>query len=135
LVGYSFAFLKARLVAGIGLITGIAASLSMAAAEYLSTQEEDTQKNPLKASLYTGLAYVITVAVLVLPYLIFSNIFLCLGFMLSSVLLIVLFFTFYISVAKNLPFRRRFGQMAGLSLSIAAINFGVGILIKKIFGL
>jgi VIT1/CCC1 family predicted Fe2+/Mn2+ transporter len=43
-------------------------------------------------------------------------------------------FTFYISVAKNLNFKKRFIEMAGLSLSIAAITFFIGMAIRKIFG-
>ena len=43
-----------------GLITGVAASLSMATSEYLSTKSESSTKNPFKASFYTGIAYVLT---------------------------------------------------------------------------
>lgn len=135
LVGFTLALQKTRLVAIVGLITGIAASMSMAAAEYLSTKQEKTEKSPLKASVYTGLTYVMTVTILVLPYFIFSNIYVCLSWVVLGALLIVFMFTFYISVAKNLNFKRRFLEMAGLSLTIAAINFGIGLVIRKVFGI
>lgn len=135
LVGFTLALQNARLVAIVGLITGIAASMSMAASEYLSTKQEDTEKNPLKASIYTGFAYVLTVIILVLPYFIFSNIFLCLSLVITGALLIVLLFTFYISVAKGLSFKHRFFEMAGISLSIAAINFFIGLIIRNVFGI
>jgi VIT1/CCC1 family predicted Fe2+/Mn2+ transporter len=135
LVGFTLALQKTRLVAIVGLITGIAASMSMASAEYLSTKHEDTAKNPLKASVYTGLTYISTVVVLVLPYFIFSNIYVCLGWVVLGALLIVFAFTFYISVAKNLDFKKRFLEMAGLSLTIAAINFAIGLVIRKVFGI
>ncbi len=48
LVGLSLALQNTKLVGIVGLITGIAASLSMAASEYLSTKHEDTQKTLLK---------------------------------------------------------------------------------------
>ena len=134
LAGLTLALQNRGLVAIVGLITGIAASMSMAASEYLSTKQEETDKNPLKASIYTGFAYVITVLFLISPYLIFKNIFLCLGLVIVNALLVILVFTFYISVAKDLSFKKRFLEMAGISLSIAVINFFIGIIIRRVFG-
>ena len=51
-------------------------------------------------------AYVFTVACLVLPYLVFSNYVASLVFTLVAAILIIVVFNFYISVAKDLPFRR-----------------------------
>jgi len=135
LVGFTLALQNTRLVAIVGLITGIAASLSMAASEYLSTKQENTGKNPLKASLYTGLAYVGTVVILVAPYFLLKNIFFCLSLVIMDALLIILIFTFYISVAKGLSFKKKFLEMAGISLGIAAINFLIGLMIRKVFGI
>lgn len=135
LVGFTLALQNTRLVAIVGLITGIAASLSMAASEYLSTKHEDnTEKSPVKASVYTGIAYILTVILLISPYLIFKNIYICLGLVILFVILVIAFFTFYTAVAKNLNFKKRFLEMAGLSLTIAVINFIIGIAIRKVFG-
>ncbi|MSR77499.1 MAG: rubrerythrin family protein [Candidatus Omnitrophica bacterium] len=134
LAGFTLALQNTRLIGIVGLITGIAASMSMASSEYLSTKQEGADKNPLKAGIYTGLAYVGTVAILVSPYFFFTNMFLCLGLALANALLIILFFTFYISVAKRLDFKKRFLEMAALSLSIAAITFVIGMAIRKVFG-
>ncbi len=134
LVGLTLALQNTRLVGIVGLITGIAASMSMAASEYLSTKQEDTQKSPIKASIYTGFAYILTVFFLISPYLIFKNIFLCLALVLFAAVLVIFVFTYYISVAKGLSFKKRFFEMAGISLSIAAINFFIGIVIRKVFG-
>lgn len=135
LVGFTLALQNTRLVGIVGLITGIAASLSMAASEYLSTKQEKTEKSPLKASIYTGLAYVGTVVSLILPYLLFKNIYICLGFVITVALLVILIFTYYISVAKELNFKKRFLEMAGISLGVAAINFIIGLAIRKVFGI
>jgi len=40
-----------------------------------------------------------------------------------------------ISVAKELSFGRRFLEMAGLSLTVAAISFSIGFLVKNLFDL
>ena len=135
LVGFTLALQNTRLVGIVGLITGIAASLSMAASEYLSTRQEKTEKSPLKACLYTGIAYVITVTLLILPYLIFKNIYFCLSLVILTALLIIFTFTYYISVAKDLDFKKRFFEMAGISLGVAAINFVIGIIIRNVFGI
>jgi len=73
LAGLTLALRDVKLIALTGLVTGIAASLSMAASEYLSTRTEETQKQPLRAAVYTGIAYIITVMLLVLPYLLIPN--------------------------------------------------------------
>lgn len=101
LAGFTMAIQKAKPIGIIGLITGIAVSMSMAASEYLSTKQEETDKNPLKASIYTGLAYVGTVIFLIFPYLTYQNIFICLGLALFNTLLVILIFTFYIYIAKG----------------------------------
>jgi len=135
LVGFTFALQNTRLVAIVGLITGIAASMSMCASEYLSTKQEETDKNPFKASIYTGFAYIVTVMVLVLPYFLFKNIYFCLSLVILDALFLIFIFTFYISVAKDLDFKKRFLEMAGISLGVAIINFIIGLIIRKVLGI
>ncbi|HEY9122601.1 MAG TPA: VIT1/CCC1 transporter family protein [Brevefilum sp.] len=134
LAGLTLAFRNVDTIALSGLVTGIAASLSMAASEYLSTSSEDTEKHPVKAAIYTGIAYVVTVALLILPYLLFENEFLCLGITLVTSVIIIAVFNFYISVAKDEPFGKNFFKMAGLSLSVAAFSFLIGFVIKQWLG-
>jgi len=134
LAGLTFALQNTKLIALTGSITGIAAALSMAASEYLSTKSEETTKNPVRASIYTGSAYVLTVLVLILPYLIFENFYVCLGCTLVAAILIIGFFNYYISVAKSVPFKRRFLEMVGLSLSVAALSFFIGFIIRSFLG-
>ncbi len=135
LAGLTFALRDSSLVALSGLIVGVAASLSMAASGYLSSKEENDEKNPLKSALYTGFAYLITVALLVLPYFIFSNIYISLAVMLGLALLIILGYTFYITTAKSLKFWKRFLEMAAISITVAIISFLVGYLLRMFFGI
>jgi VIT1/CCC1 family predicted Fe2+/Mn2+ transporter len=135
LAGLTLAFQDTpHLIAIAGLVTGIAASMSMGASEYLATKsEEETSKNPLKAALYTGVAYIVTVVFLIAPYLLFPNespLF-NLAITLINAVIIVFLFTFYISVAKDLPFRRRFLEIVGISLGIAAISFVIGFVVNS----
>jgi VIT1/CCC1 family predicted Fe2+/Mn2+ transporter len=132
LAGLTFAIQNSKVIAVAGLITGIAASLSMGASEYLSRKSDGGPGNPVKASLYTGSTYIITVFLLVLPYLILSNPYVALPITLTAALCVIFLFTFYISVAKDLPFWRRFFEMAVISMGIAAISFVIGLAIRAL---
>ncbi|VFU18735.1 VIT family protein [anaerobic digester metagenome] len=134
LAGLTLALQDAHLIALTGSITGIAAAMSMAASEYLSTKAEETSKNPVRASVYTGIAYIVTVLVLITPYLILPNYYVSLGVTLILAVLIIAFFTYYLSVVKDVPFKSRFFEMAGLSLGIAFISFLVGFALRTVFG-
>jgi len=134
LAGFTFAFQNTRLIALTGLITGISASFSMAASEYLATRQEG-EGNPGKSALYTGLAYVFTVIFLILPYLLIGNPFISLGVSLGVAVIIIFIFNYYISVAKDFNFRKRFLEMAAISLGVAALSFLIGILIKQFIGI
>lgn len=138
LAGLTLAFQNTKLIGVTGLIMGIAASMSMAASGYLSSKEEDgndDEKNPIISAIYTGIAYIITVLLLVAPYFILENVFAALGAMLATTILIIIGYTFYISVAKELGFKRRFFEMALISLGVAVISFAIGFIVKKYFGI
>jgi VIT1/CCC1 family predicted Fe2+/Mn2+ transporter len=134
LAGLTLALQNTRLIALTGLITGVAAAMSMAASEYLSTRSEGGGKNPVRASLYTGAAYIVTVTILILPYLVIANYYACLVLTLVAAVCIIASFNYYISVAKDEPFRRRFLEMVFLSFGVAALSFLFGYLIRTVLG-
>ena len=134
LAGLTLALQNVKLIALSGLITGIAASLSMAASEYLATRSEETEKHPVRAAIYTGIAYIITVALLILPYLLLQNEFIALAIALTVGVIIIAVFNYYISVAKDESFRKSFFEMAGLSLGVAALSFIIGYFIRQWLG-
>jgi VIT1/CCC1 family predicted Fe2+/Mn2+ transporter len=136
IAGLTFALASTRLVALSGIITGISATLSMAASNYLAERANGNEK-ALKSSVYTGVAYLITVALMVLPYLFLPDSLYITAFaiMLSVVILIILVFNYYISVAQDLPFFKRFGEMASISLGVAFISFIIGLIAKRIIGI
>ena len=133
LAGLTFALGKARLIALAGLITGIAASLSMMASEYLSKKAEG-EANPFQASLYTGLAYIVTVLLLVAPYFLFASPYAALPVTLGLGIAIILLFTFFVSVTKEQPFWPRFLEMVAISLGVALVSFGIGYFLNRWIG-
>lgn len=138
LAGLTFAFNNNKIVGMTGLVMGVAASLSMAASGYLSSREEaesNEKINPVTAAIYTGLAYIFTVFFLVSSYLLQDNPYVALTMMLAMTVLIIAGYTYYISVAKGVSFKKRFVEMATISLGVSAISYGIGLLIKSTFGI
>ena len=137
LVGLSFAFSNNLVIGITGLIMGIAAALSMASSGYLASQEEKEKEdvNPVTAAIYTGVTYLITVLLLVFPYFLFSGTKIAMMVMLAMTLLIIATYNYYISVAKEVNFKKRFLTMALISLGVAAISFGIGFLAKTWLGI
>jgi VIT1/CCC1 family predicted Fe2+/Mn2+ transporter len=136
LAGFTFAMQNTRIVALAGLITGISATLSMAASSYLSSKA-DGNADALKSSLYTGAMYLVTVALMVTPFLIFPNDMAipALGCMFAIVVAIIFAFNFYISVAKDLPFKQRFTEMLVLCIIVTGVSFAIGTVFKSVLGI
>lgn len=135
LAGLTFGFQDSKMVAFSGLITGIAAAMSMAGSEYLSTvTEKQPWINPKKASLVTGIAYIGTVFCLLLPYFLCENVYVAFGWTLVIAISIIALFNFYSSVTQGHKFRTRFLQMICISLGVACVSFVVGLVVKRFFG-
>ena len=135
LAGFAFALQNNRLIALSGLIVGISATFSMASSEFLAARSEG-RTDALKSCSYTGIAYLLTVIALIAPYLLLpaAAFVPALILMLCVVIAIIAGFTYYTSVAQDQPFRRRFAEMAIISVSVAVMSFIVGILAKKFLG-
>lgn len=135
LAGFTLALQNTNLIALSGLITGIAATMSMAASEYLSTRAESDGKNPVKSAMYTGIAYILTVAILITPYLLLENYYICLAISLTSAVIIIAVFNYYIAIARDESFKKRFFEMAGISLGVAGLSFVLGFVIRNTLGI
>ena len=135
LAGFTFAMQNTKLIALSGLIIGISATFSMASSEFLSARSEG-KNDAFKSCLYTGVAYLITVMLLITPYLLCNNdqYMIALASMIGVVILIIAVFTYYTSIAQSKPFKSRFWEMALISITVAVISFIVGILAKQLFG-
>lgn len=135
IAGLTFALQNNRVVALAGIVTGMAATLSMAASNYLA-ERADGKTDAIKSSAYTGVAYLVTVVILVLPYLLLPErmYITALVVMLLFVVGIIFLFNFYVSIAKEEPLWPRFREMACISLGVAVISFVIGLIAKSILG-
>lgn len=139
LAGFTFALGAPAKIAKLGLITGFAAAMSMAASAFLSARagdqaqggEKDAAKdNALKTAAYTGIAYILTVLLLVAPYALIPDATLALATMLLSAFGIIAFFNFYLSVARGTSFLKGFSVMAGISTVVALISYAFGYFLR-----
>ena len=126
LAGFTLALNNNKMIALAGFITGVAATLSMAASEYLSKKADPDEKHPLKASLYTGIAYLITVVLLLTPYAVVSQPLLALALCLGNATLVIAGFSFFVAVVRKQSFLQGFREMMLISFSVALISFLIG---------
>lgn len=118
------------------LITGVAASLSMAASEYISKKVDvSTERSPLKSSVYTFISYFIAVLLLVIPFFFISNYYV--GLVLSIVIgfVIILLFSYYVSIVQDRTFRSIFLQMFLIVIGVVAVTFLLGYISRKLFNI
>jgi VIT1/CCC1 family predicted Fe2+/Mn2+ transporter len=135
LAGLTFALQNTKLVALAGIIAGIAGALSMSSSEYLSTRSEGRDDGAVKSAIFTGLAYLFAVVFLVAPYLIFTSPFVALLVAVADSVFVIFIYSYYISVANDQPFRKRFWEMVVLSTVVGLISFGLGYLVRVMFGI
>jgi vacuolar iron transporter family protein len=138
LAGFTLSIQNSKIIALMGLITGISASLSLAASEYLSIKSEadqkEVQQRAAKSALYTGIAYIVTVITLVFPYFLMANYVASLIVTIMIAITIIFIFNFYISIANDYHFKKRFIEMAVISIGVVTLSFIIGYLVKTFLG-
>lgn len=132
--GLTIALSNTRLIGAVTLIGGIAAAMSMAGSEYLSTKEEGGE-SPQRAAFVTGLAYFMTIGALLWPFFVFTHHFAALAATLVCSIIVIAIFNFYVAIAKNLSFKARFFEMTLISLGVAALSFFIGEAVSSLLGI
>ena len=98
----------------------------------------------MKAAFFTWISYLLTVLLLVSPYLMFhSDSAELLGFepfvqalacTFAIGLIIIAVFNFYVSVVEDVSFKSRFLEMAAILGVVSLISYGIGILLRGVLG-
>ncbi len=135
LAGFTLALQNSILIALMGSITGIAAAMSMAASEYLSVKAEKGTKIALRASIYTGISYIITVILLIMPFILIHHPLIAMILTLIIAIMVIAVFNFYYSIVKGEKFKTRFIEMLVISFTVVLISFGIGYLLKEYMGI
>jgi len=141
LAGLTFALQDMDLIALSGLVTGVAASFSMGASEFLSKRAEPDASSPLGAALSTWLAYLSVVLVLVAPYLLINESQFGLEPHLASLACtlvlgvgVVAVFTRWLSAKQDHPFLPRFAEMLAILTFITLLSYGLGASLGHVLG-
>ena len=144
LAGLTFALKDLNLVALAGLVTGIAAAFSMGASEYLSSRAEKREVSAIKSAFFTWISYLLTVILLISPYLIINgegsghfglenHVVALIGTFIIG-LVIVGIFNFYTSVVERVSFSARFMEMVGILGAVSLISYVIGVALGATLG-
>ena len=137
-VGLTFALQNAKATGSTTLVSGLAATLAMMASEYMSQKTEiteGTKGNPLKAALYAGGIYLAMVLLIVTPYFIFQNHIHAMLVTVSAVFVVMVIFTFFMSVVKDLKFGKILIEALAITVMVVVASYGIGMLASKYLGL
>lgn len=123
LAGFTMALADNRLIVLAGFTTGVAATLSMAAAEFLSQKSRPKEGRAFSASIATGIAYLVTVAILLTPFFLIPRPLVALAVCMACGAGIIVCFTWFISRLRHTSFARECLQMLTINVCVAAISF------------
>jgi VIT1/CCC1 family predicted Fe2+/Mn2+ transporter len=136
LTGLASSISDPKLIGFASLVVGIAASMSMAASNFLSVDiGEESELKPGKAAAYTGTAYILVVIGLVLPFFLLSDRRIALAISWASAVVIIAAFSFYSAVMQGKSFLRRFSVMLAFGLGVAIVSFGIGKVLGAMIGI
>ena len=131
IAGLFFAFADANIIIVSCIISSITAALSMGAANYLATKSKNSE-NALQSAFYTGGAYMITCALLILPFFVFDEGETTLGATVFMAVLII--FVFNRCCYRGRAFYRRFFEMLSICTVVSVVAFFIGEIASKVFG-
>jgi len=133
IAGLAFAIDSRRVIIMTAAIAAVAASLSMAAANYMAQRAEDRADAGICAA-YTGAMYIGTSAALMLPFLLIRNRLWAIGAMVAVVVAIIWLFNWRIGRANGRPWGRKFLEMFLVCAGVSIASFIIGQAAKFFLG-
>jgi VIT1/CCC1 family predicted Fe2+/Mn2+ transporter len=125
---------KTELAGLAGVIAGMAASIAMASAAYAQAKQGFAGSAKWSA-IYTGVSYMFTAVFLALPYFLTGNMLYALGISLAVGVVLVAAMTYYDTIISAKPFKRQFGEIAGIILAASLALYIAGTLINQFLGI
>lgn len=132
IAGLFFAFTDTNIIIISCIISSITASLSMAAANYLAVKSFN-RHIALISAIYTGIAYITTCMLLILPFFLIRNRVNAFISVLIIAILIIFFFNRFFYNGKL--FYKHFFEMLTICTVISIVAFFIGEIANKIFGI
>lgn len=135
LAGFTIVLHNNRLIILAGITTGVAATLSMAAAEFLSKEADETKASPIWSAICTGIAYIFAVTILLTPFFILQNPFWALALCLGFTALLIAGFTYALSKIRSMPFLPNFKKTLFICFGVSLVAFIISWLAELYWGL
>lgn len=135
ITGLTFALADTKLIIMTGIISAVADGLSMLASNYLAERERTQFKFAFIAGIYTGIAYLGTSALLMIPFFITDNA--SRALVASFAVAIIIIFLFNICMARGgtRNFWHRFFEMLCICVGVSIIAFLIGEAAKQFLGI
>lgn len=115
------------------VIASVTASLSMGASNYLAVRTDGGRRAFISA-LYTGVAYMATCAVLIVPFFVFENRAVEMVLMFAIAVTEIFGFNYYLGRVNHRPYMRKFLEMLGVCAGVFVIAFLIGLGANKYLG-
>ena len=116
------------------VIASVTASLSMGASNYLAVRTDGGRRAFISA-LYTGVAYMATCAVLIVPFFVFENRAVEMVLMFTIAVAEIFVFNYYLGRVNHRPYMRKFLEMLGVCAGVSVIAFLIGLGANKYLGI
>lgn len=133
IAGLAFTMESSRLIVMTGIIAAVAASLSMAAANYMA-QRTDNNPDALRCACYTGAMYLCTSAAIIAPFCIIRNHFAALATTAAIAVLIILIFNIYATRGTKRTYWKRTSEMLVVCMAVSIVSFLIGQAAKYFLG-
>lgn len=135
IAGLTFALADTKLIIMTGIISAVADGLSMLASNYLAERERCEINRAVMAGMYTGIAYLSTSALLMIPFFITDNARRAMGA--SFIIAVIIIFLFNVCMAKNKQRRiwGRFFEMLAICVGVSVVAFTIGEIAKYFLGI
>lgn len=132
IAGLCFTFTNPDIIIISCIIASITAALSMAAANYLAVKS--TNKNiAVVSAIYTGVAYLATCVLLLLPFFVFRNRFVAILSVFAIAILII--FAFNLAFYRGKRFREHFNEMLKICGIVTVAAFLIAEIANLVFGI
>ena len=115
------------------VIASVTASLSMGASNYLAVRTDGGRRAFISA-LYTGVAYMATCAVLIVPFFVFENRAVEMVLMFAIAVAEIFGFNYYLGRVNHRPYMRNFLEMLGVCAGVSVFVFLFGLGANKYLG-
>jgi VIT1/CCC1 family predicted Fe2+/Mn2+ transporter len=118
-----------------GVISAVADGLSMLASNYLAERERTEFKHALIAGIYTGVAYLGTSALMMIPFFITDDASRALVASFAVAIIIIFLFNWCMARGHTRNFWHRFFEMLCICVGVSIIAFIIGEIAKQFLGI